>query len=246
MAETAPVKKVSQSETGHARNVANFGELAVFVETFGAIYSPANAAIALPALKTLRTSLAAVMAKVGSLAGPYKDAVNKRQEAFEGMSVLATRTLAAVIAVATPREAADAGGFVKKIRGGGKKLKTADPAVDAKPHSTSQMSFGNRLQNFRDLSDFLGNIPAYVPNEKDLKVAAINAYLNACAGTNDKLARAALAYYNARSERNKLLYGAGSGAVDISKKVKSYIKSIYGPKSPEFKRAAKIEFTKLT
>lgn len=38
--------ETNMTETGHAKNIANFGTLISFVQGYGAAYAPGNAAIA--------------------------------------------------------------------------------------------------------------------------------------------------------------------------------------------------------
>ena len=57
----------STSETGHAKNVANFQDLISFVVGYGATYNPTKDALKLPQLNALlttsQTSLAEVVTK---------------------------------------------------------------------------------------------------------------------------------------------------------------------------------------
>jgi hypothetical protein len=46
----------STSETGHAKNVANFEDLISFCTGYGTAYNPSKVTIKLPALNTLFTS----------------------------------------------------------------------------------------------------------------------------------------------------------------------------------------------
>jgi hypothetical protein len=48
---------------------------------------------------------------------------------------------------------------------------------------------------------------------------------------------------NARIERNKLLYSENEGLIDIANGVKSYIKSIFGAASPQYKQLTNLKFT---
>lgn len=45
----------SNSESGHAKNVANFGTLVSFCTGYGAHYNPSNSGIAIDALTTMQT-----------------------------------------------------------------------------------------------------------------------------------------------------------------------------------------------
>lgn len=244
----APIaKKTAKTESGHAKNAANFGTLIATIEGYGAVYKPSLASITAPKLKALKLDIDKSLKAVSASAPPYKTAVNKRQEAFDGMSKLATRVLNSLAVVGTAREVADARVIVNRIRGGGqaKKVVKLEASSDAAPkaHSSSQMSYDNRVKNFQALVDLLNGIPAYKPNEADLKTAALNKYLDDLPGMGEAVNKALVALNNARKERDKLLYGAG-GAMELSKRVKSYLKSLYGASSPEYKRLAKIELKK--
>ncbi|MDI6740144.1 MAG: hypothetical protein QME74_07250 [Candidatus Edwardsbacteria bacterium] len=241
MADTKPApKKVSKTESGHAKNSANFGLLINTVEGYGAKYNPTVAELAVAKLKTLKGSLDTTIFAVASADAPYKAAVNKRQEAFDGMSNLATRVANALAVVGSDRENKDAKNLVKKIRGGGK-AKVEDPAKDAEGISISQLSYDNRIANFKVLVALLNVIPAYKPNEVDLKVTALTVYLNTLPALGEAVNKAAVALSKARVERDNLLYAKGTGAVDLGLKVKKYVKSVFGAGSPEFKRISKIE-----
>jgi hypothetical protein len=73
----------STSETGHAKNVANFEDLISFCTGFGAAYNPSNAALKVPALTTLYNNAVAAIAEVNKAKIGFDNATNKRMEAFE-------------------------------------------------------------------------------------------------------------------------------------------------------------------
>lgn len=240
MAQSAPAKKVSQSETGHAKNVANIGAMASYLESLGSPYNPTVAALTVAGLKTIKGQGDAALAKVDAMEMPYRNAVNRRQEAFDGMSKLSTRVLGALTVVGAPREITDAKTIIRKIRGSGKKLKTDDP--DAKTASTSQLSFDSRVDNFKQLIAFITGIPAYKPNEAALQVASLTGYANPLPALSDTINKTSAAFTNARNERNKLLYDANAGILALAKKAKAYVRSVYGASSKEYKKVAGIEF----
>jgi hypothetical protein len=51
------------SETGHAKNVANFDELISFVTAYGTTYNPSKASIKLTALQALSANAKAAKSK---------------------------------------------------------------------------------------------------------------------------------------------------------------------------------------
>ena len=243
MADPTATKKVSKTESGHAKNVANFGALVTAVESLGKNYQPTAISLALKNLKTTKISIAKALADVAACEVPYRSSVNKRQAAFEGMSKLATRVINSLAAVGSDKEIKDARSLAKKVQGGGK-LKAEDPAVAAKRKSTSQMSYDNRINNFKALVSYLSGVPAYKPNEKDLQVIALNKYLDSLPMLGEDINNFADELAKARINRDKMLYAANTGAVDIGLRVKKYVKSVYGAASPEFKRISRIELRK--
>jgi hypothetical protein len=96
----------STTETGHAKNVANFEDLISFCTGYGASYNPSKAAIALAALSTLRTNALAALANINALLPANTNAVNAREAAFSPLSKLITRVV----------NAADASDVSKQVK----------------------------------------------------------------------------------------------------------------------------------
>ena len=238
----APVKKVSTSETGHFKNLANFSALIESVKKYGPLYNPSNANLSISSLESLRDRIDAAMSAVADTEIAHRNTVRERQEAYEGMSSLATRIQNAFASCATKNEAANAKSYTDKIRGDRKK-KTVE-ATDEKSKSTSQLSFDNRMKNLRDYCSFLGTIPAYKPNETDLQSASILTYIESLESLNDAVNKTWNDLDIARVERDRLLYNDNTGATAIAQSVKSYVKSVYGTKSEEYTRISGIRFYK--
>ena len=176
----------STSETGHAKNVANFEDMVSFVTGYGVTYNPSKAAIKLPALNTLLTNAKNSLTATNSAVIPFNNAVNARDIAFAPLSKLITRVFAALDATdASKQVVADAKTIARKLQGkraSDKITPVADnPATpvdeSAKSISASQMSFDSRIENFSKLITLLTCEPLYVPNEIDVKVATLNTLL---------------------------------------------------------------------
>ena len=106
------------------------------------------------------------------------------------------------------------------------------------------MSFDSRIDNFDKLIKLLTSVTLYAPNEADLKVAALTAVLSDLKAKNLAVTNAEVPLNNARISRNDILYKANTGLVDTALDVKTYIKSVYGATSPQYKKISKIKFTK--
>lgn len=235
----------STSETGHAVNVANFGLIIAEVTQMGTLYNPSNLSITVEALNTVKTACDTVMTGVTTGIVPFKNAVNEREEGYDGMSKLATRIINALVASgALPDIVKDARGIVNKITG--RRTGTIDPEnPDEGTISTSQMGFDNRKANFELLVALLKGEPLYNPNEDDLKVVQLETYIGSLGPLNTDVNTTLAALQAKRTERNVVLYGPSTGMSDISTKVKSYVKSVVGASSPVYKRIAAIRITKF-
>lgn len=110
--------------------------------------------------------------------------------------------------------------------------------------SASQMSFDSRVENMDKLVQFLTNLPNYAPNETDLNVAGLTILYNNMVATNDAVIVAYTPLSNARIARDVNMYTEKTGLVYLAGDVKSYVKSVYGGTSPQYKQISKLKFTK--
>ena len=118
-------------------------------------------------------------------------------------------------------------------------------AADGKPIvsiSSSRMSFDSRLDNLDKLIKLLTTVPAYAPNEADLKVTALTTLYNDLKTKNSAAVTAETALKSARIARADVLYKPTTGLVTTSLDVKTYIKSVYGSTSPQYKMASGLKF----
>ncbi|MEI6062160.1 MAG: hypothetical protein WCR72_15775, partial [Bacteroidota bacterium] len=108
--------------------------------------------------------------------------------------------------------------------------------------SSSQLSFDNRLDNLDKLIQLLGSIPVYAPNERELQLPALTALYDGLVAKNTDVVAATVPLYNARITRNQVLYAPGTGLVDTAADVKSYVKSVFGAVSSQFKQVSILKF----
>lgn len=242
----------STSETGHAKNVDNFGSLIDGITTFGAKYNPSNPATAITALKTKKESARASINAVNTAAIQYANATNKRETAFVPFNSTVTRALNALraspsadntdAAVATIARKILNTRASKSPQGKEAAAAAADPTVTVKTISTSQRSFDSQVDNFDRFVEALANIPEYKPNEEELKVEALKVFAAELRKANDECNTASYALDAARATRNAELYAPNTGLVDVALSVKAYVKSLFGATSVEYKRISSLEF----
>ncbi|MDR1172140.1 MAG: hypothetical protein LBL24_06785 [Bacteroidales bacterium] len=242
----------STSETGHARNVGNLRTLIVFVESLGEKYRPGNSIIRIDTLNNLAHLSNESIKAVNAAEVSYIKAVGSRQAAFKPLSKLASRIVNALVSSNPGKRTVDAATALnRKISGRSlaKKAVVEKETLEAggKPAgraSTSQMSYDMRIENFNKLILLLRETPQYAPNEEDLTVSALQNLIESLAAENNNVARYSAPLVNLRIRRNAVIYAPEAGIPDSAMAVKSYIKSIYGASSAEYKTISKLKFTR--
>jgi hypothetical protein len=240
------------TETGHAKNVANYEKLIAIVTALGAVYNPSKTSIKLPTLISQLGTAKTTVSTVNTCESAYKNAVSVRDAAFAPFSKLTTRINNALKASDTNSQLDErAKALFRKLQGRRATAKmteeekkvAAEAGNEVTEISSSQMGIDSRLDNFDKLIKLLTPVPAYAPNEADLKVAALTTLYTDLKSKNTAVITAETALMNARMARNDVLYKADTGVVDTSVDVKNYIKSVFGATSPQYKTVSGLRFT---
>lgn len=237
----------STSETGHAVNVANLNKMISRLQGYGARYNPTNNLIKIPALQTLYTNSNNSLTAINTVKSTYIDAVNDRQEIFQAMEKLATRIINAFNATqaVTDKMVDDAKTIIRKIRGARKSKKILTPSPDDPNQiSTSQQSFTQQLEHYSKLIALVASEPTYNPNETELKNAQLNTFKTQLTTANNNAINATTPYLQAIENRNKTLYTAKTGLVDVAQEAKAYVKSVAAITLPEFRQISGLKFTR--
>ncbi len=242
----------STSETGHAKNVANFEDLISFCNGYGGSYNPSKASIQIPSLQALRTTAQNDLTNLTTVNSVFINATNARQAAFNPLKPLATRIVNALDASeASDTLVQDAKTINRKIQGSrAKKVAKPDtstpdsePTETAKSISVSQQSYDSLIENFKKLIDLVASEPTYTPNEPELQIATLTAQAADLEARNTAVIDANTNLSNARIARNETLYEPINGLYDIAMEVKKYVKSVFGATSPQYNQVSKIKFT---
>ena len=242
----------STSETGHAKNVANFETLISFCVGYGATYNPSKANLKVPALQTQLASCKANIASVTSTSVAFNNAVNARIIAFDGLKKLSTRLINSLeVSGAASQTIKDAKTVNAKVQGS--KLTKADAGITPvdpnalvvetdKSISASQQSYTSLIEHFSKMITILSTEPTYVPNENPLKIATLNTQLTNLKNTNTAVINAYTTVSNSRISRDQSLYNPTNGLCETAKEVKMYVKSVFGATSQQYKQVSGIEF----
>ncbi|MGD0712086.1 MAG: hypothetical protein ABR968_13015 [Bacteroidales bacterium] len=250
----------STSETGHAKNVANFEVLISSCTGYGTPYNPSNTNLKVPQLQTLLTNSKSALLTVKTTGTTFENARNAREIVLAPAPIkkFCTRILNALEATnASALTVDDAKAINRKIQGkrAGDKLPppVTPPVGGTTPTppeviqiSVSQQSYDSLIDNFNKFVVCLAAEPSYVPNENDLKVTALNTTLTNYRTLNTAVINAAIPFKNAMIARNTVLYQAVIGLVDTALEVKKYVKSVFGATSPQYKQISKLEFKRIT
>ena len=241
----------STSETGHAKNVINLESLITSIIALGATYNPSRDSIKLAALQTLLDQSKESLNAVNIAQAAYSNAVAARKVAFQPFSKLITRVYNSLKATDTTIQVdQSARTIVRKLQGRRASAKITEEekkALEAEGKevnqiSASQMSFDNRIENFDKLIMLLSSVPFYKPNEEELKIETLKTLYSQLKEKNTEVILPAVQLSNSRIARNKILYKENTGLVDIASDSKTYIKSVFGATSPQYKQVSRLYF----
>jgi hypothetical protein len=245
----------STSETGHAKNVANFEDLISFCSAYGATYNPSKESLSVIKLKELQTQAKEILQQVKTNKTSFDNATNARQIAFKDLKPLATKIVNALsVSGATNLVVANATTVNRKIQGtkanGGSKVVGTPtdpnaPEPTAKTISTSQQSYESLIDHFTKIIETVSQESSYKPNETELKTTTLQTKLSNLKTTNTDLINGYTNWSNTRIQRNSTLYSPLSGLVQTALDVKKYVKSVFGATSPQFKQVSGLEFSNI-
>jgi len=242
----------STSETGHAKNIANFEDIISFCNGYGASYNPSKDSLTIAKLKDLQAEAKDILQKTKTTKTSFDNATNARQIAFKDLKPFATKIVNALsVSGATTLVVADAKSINRKIQGtkanGNTKVQTTatDPTAQFptdKTISTSQQSYDSIIDHLTKLVETISQEPTYKPNETELKIDSIKARLDTMKTSNTDLINSYTNWSNTRIQRNNTLYNALTGLVQTALEVKKYVKSVFGATSAQYKQVSGLVF----
>lgn len=242
-----PMKSVT--ETGHVRNIAQFKTMIEFVSSYGTAYNPSQPELQIANLEALLEDARTALSAVETANVAYFNKVHERQTAFADVRQLSSRLINAMAntdaSVQTLNTAKALNRKMYGRRASSAPKKPIEPGAEApKTISTSQQSFDHQIQHLSGIVSILKTIPSYNPNETEMQVPALEAKLVDLTRYNDEVAAEYAVVSNARIIRNKVLFGEDKSIHAVAMAVKRYIKTIYAPKSQEYKQISSLRFTK--
>ncbi len=222
----------STSETGHAKNVANFETLISFCIGYGTAYDPSNSNLQIGNLQDKYSRAKDKLSAVKIKKGPFDTATGQRQLIFKTLKPTATRIINTLIAQEAPSSTIkDARTIIRKLNGKRATMLSAENTPD-NTISVSQQSYDRLVDSFEQLIVLTQNETTYSTNDPELKTEALQTYLNKMAEANTNVRNAYVPYSNAIVARNKELYNSDTSLLHVAAAVKSYIKATFGAASP--------------
>jgi hypothetical protein len=250
----------STSETGHAKNVANFENLISFCTGYGVRYNPSKESIKIPELNAKLVSAQEFLSDLKTQKTILDNSTNTREIVFAPFKKLCTKVVNALGATgASKLTVEDAKTINRKIQGkradnsstslkreAGGEVPTDPNAIIAEDNriSVSQQSFDNNIDHLDKFIKLLTAEPSYIPNETDLTITGLKDTLANLKAVNTAVIKATTPYSNAIIARDNALYADGSGLVEIAGEVKKYVKSVFGTSSPQYKQISGLRFKK--
>ncbi len=243
---------MTTTQTGNAQNVINIGVLNKTVSTFGPKYNPAHPAFTCAGLTELETKSEEVLRLEKVAENMVKKSTASRNLILEFMIKLITRSLNALRISGAMQPIIEQGeAIVRELRGlraGEKYTKEEIAAAKAigkklRNNATHYSTVDTKMNNVGYYVQFIESVLEYNPNEVDLTVAAMKEQLTILKTAYTDSTRTDALWEAACNERNIVLYAPVTGLFTIEAGVKKYVKSVFGPGSPEFKAVSAIKFT---
>lgn len=237
--------------SGSGTNVTNLKSLNSAILGYGDRYNPINAQISPAALQAVYLLGLSAVNAVDNTLPANTNAKVARSTAFESLDKLTSRignAFRSIVADEPAREHVRS--LIHLIQRGRVNAKKAKPAVNEGADNpttinevTSHKSGVNKqLDNLYKLIQYLSSFPSYQPNEADLTVAALKTLYDDLAAKDQAVIDTQVQLDNTRMTRENVLYQPVTGLVQLGNDSKSYIKSVFGARSPEYRQIAKLKF----
>lgn len=243
-----PSRTYSRSETGHAKNLANFQLLIQRCEHMDD-YSPSAAYLSLTALRDAFDASTLSFVEAHDCFISFSQAVDDRQNGFAGLKKLVTRIMGAVsVSGLSENELANFKTLNNKLQGKPPKTSTNEQMVlqeVMEARSNSQQSYDQTADFFRQLVGLLEATALYQPNETELTVVQLKLLMENLYALNAAVGESRVLYSRALIKRNDLLYKDAHSIYELAKMVKNYMKSVLGTTDPYYLASRKIEIKRL-
>ena len=239
--------------SGNEQNVTNLEVLISVIISFGPTYNPPKSSITIPGLNELLEKGKLEINALNAAEVASKNAVAACTAAQDDFDSLITRSINALrILDVSAQTLAQAEALVRELRGKrASALLTAEEQAAAKVEgNTSKQvvkhnsTLDSKLENMSKYVLLLESIPGYNPNEPELTTPALRNKLNDIKAKDTQVTSTDTAFGAARLSRDAFLYTDNTGLCPIVSDAKTYVKSVFGANSPQYKQVSSIKFFK--
>lgn len=231
----------STTETGHANNIANFKLLIDNCAAFGTDYQPSNPDLKIGSMTTLWTDGSTAHKTLTDALINAKTPIAARKTLYAPVDKLVTKTLNNYESTKADKQLKkNAKTIADRIRGFDKVKKDENP----NDVSVSHRSYVQKQEYFGQLISLYKSDANYAPNETELQVATLQTLSDNMKKANDDIGTIIAPLENTLIKRDKALYSADTGMVDVAQAAKDYVQSVYGASAPQSKNVRKIKFTR--
>ncbi len=231
----------------NVNQVAAFGKLVGICNDLGARYNPSKAALTPTALATLLEQAQQSLEAVNVTRTNYVLAINSRQDLFARVYPLAARVVRALSSAESSNENIRDARMIRRrlapkptVKGFIITKGEEEGTPTQTPGIISYMDYENRAESFASLVQLIQRMPSYAPNEPELQLPALQAFVTGLRNASGSVSKAANALANARIHRNEMLFGKG-GMYETANAVKDYIRSVFGVSSEPVKELSKLK-----
>ncbi len=238
----------SKSESGHEKNIAAFKTILNTCQGYGADYNPVADNLKITNLQTQLTQTQSAQTELLKKRAKLGTTIDERIKAFAQLKPITTRVLNALIVSGVDKLNINTAKTITRKISGKRAAKITEPQNpgEEQPNnsSVSQLSFVNQVAHLSALLELLVELPLYNPNEAPIQVAQLQTYRDQLQTLNDAAMQAYNDFDNAKILRDNKLYAPNTGIFDTAYAIKAYVKSLYGPRSPQYKLISGIELTR--
>ena len=234
----------------HVKTAEAYSRLVGICTGFGGNYNPGRQTLQLKAMRALLEEAQSSLQDYSQKLHIYKDVTNEREVAYEQLGKLTSRIVRAVESFGVlPQTLDDVRYYERLIKGraASSRLPIPNEQAEAKPLTTrarTQQSYVAIGDHFSKLVQLVGRLSVYQPNEPELKVDALEAAAKRFKSLNAAVDTAKTALRNAKMHRDRVLYTNEVSVVNNYRKVRSYVRSVFGYPSAEASQLSGLSITK--
>lgn len=237
----------SKFETGHFKNLSNFGTLVTYLATQPA-YAPDAAELTVPQLQDFLANMEDATNQLVADAQAAQQLINDRQQIFEQTRKLARKIMLYLESNITDEAA------IKDVRTHYNDMQSKkvtkvqtindDGSTSEKSYSSNRLSYTSMAEHFQKMVERLKTVQGYAPTDNSIRIDTLEDLSSELHNANSSIAASFVTVTNSRNTRDHLMYGKNTGLVDLAMRIKKYLKYKYGTNSDQYHFAHKLKYTR--